>query len=84
VGDASEAAILKWCDATAVATNQSDSGSYRSTNPCLAHIPFSSTAKIAASVHRMADDGSLWLILKGAAAVSVSGCIRAPTFPLES
>lgn len=76
-GDASESAILKFCDGVAAANGMQESEEYRAANEKRCNIPFNSKDKIAASVHKMADGregGKLMLVLKGAPERVIDRC----------
>uniref|UniRef100_A0A0N5BKX4 Sodium/potassium-transporting ATPase subunit alpha n=1 Tax=Strongyloides papillosus TaxID=174720 RepID=A0A0N5BKX4_STREA len=60
VGDASEIAILKWCE-----QNRPNTIEYRNTLPKVAEIPFNSVNKYQVSIHKKQDNTFL-LVMKGA------------------
>uniref|UniRef100_A0A0N4ZA40 Sodium/potassium-transporting ATPase subunit alpha n=1 Tax=Parastrongyloides trichosuri TaxID=131310 RepID=A0A0N4ZA40_PARTI len=60
IGDASEAAILKWCE-----INGENVENYRSLYPKVVEIPFNSVNKYQVSIHKK-HDGTFLLVMKGA------------------
>ncbi len=64
LGDATEAALLKWSDLAAADLKQDDSLKFQASNPRVTLVPFNSVAKTSSFVHQISGDG-LWLILKG-------------------
>jgi sodium/potassium-transporting ATPase subunit alpha len=81
-GDASESAILKFCDGVAADNNATDSSmrespEFREANRKVLNIPFNSSNKFAGSVHVTEDgreNGSLLFVLKGAPERVIDRC----------
>ncbi|EGD75712.1 sodium/potassium-transporting ATPase subunit alpha-B [Salpingoeca rosetta] len=81
-GDASESAILKFCDAVGAENTSKgyeESPAYREKNTKVLNIPFNSSNKFAGSVHKTADgreDGKLLFVMKGAPERIIARCSK--------
>jgi len=84
-GDASETAMLKFCDIAAVEVNAGkdaffqESEQYRQANPKVMNIPFNSKVKFSASVHKTNDGregGKYLFLMKGAPERIAKKCNR--------
>ncbi|XP_022831165.1 sodium/potassium-transporting ATPase subunit alpha-like [Spodoptera litura] len=73
LGDASEAAILRYMEANRSATQ------VREENPKVGEIPFSSAYKYQVTIHRMLNTDTHYLIMKGAPEIVVEYCSQVHT-----
>ncbi|XP_049869369.1 sodium/potassium-transporting ATPase subunit alpha-B-like [Pectinophora gossypiella] len=70
LGDASEAAILRYMEENRSATE------LRQANPKVTQIPFNSANKYQVTIHNMSDTNSYYLIMKGAPEIVVEYCSK--------
>uniref|UniRef100_A0A915Q4X1 Sodium/potassium-transporting ATPase subunit alpha n=1 Tax=Setaria digitata TaxID=48799 RepID=A0A915Q4X1_9BILA len=68
-GDASEVAILKYCEYTC-----GDVSAYRKLYPKICEIPFNSTNKFQVSIHKQESNGHFILVMKGAPEQIIARC----------
>ncbi|EJD75689.1 ATPase [Loa loa] len=68
-GDASEVAILKYCEYTC-----GNVTAYRKLYPKICEIPFNSTNKFQVSIHEQESDGRFILVMKGAPEQIIARC----------